>query len=190
MSGRFTGKTKDLCFKVFMSCDDEILDALSTLRNDIDLPDDVCSQLERIVCLLYRSKIYTKVNELRWIRFSNRAAEGENLPPTSGSLVLHIRRAHYISIICKKKNCETHPCLPVPTAFGWTCDAGLSQFSPVRCLNPPAVLHLVKCGCKHGCEEKCSCRKNNIPCRKVCGCCLFSCNNKTFQPGINEDYED
>lgn len=192
MSGRFAGRTKDSCFKAFMSCDDEILDALAMLGNDIDLPADVCSQLERFVCIFYRSKIYTKVNELRWFLYSNRAAEGENLPPTSGSLDLHIRRAHYISMIWRKA-CETHPCLPAPTAFGWTFDAGSSYFSPVRCLNPPApeaVLHLIKCGCKRGCEGRCSCRKNNIPCTEVCGCWVFSCNNKTVQPGINEDCED
>jgi len=61
MSGRFDGRTKDWCFKVFMSCDDEILDALAMLGNDNDLP----SQLERFVCVLYRSKIHTTVKELR-----------------------------------------------------------------------------------------------------------------------------
>ena len=45
------------------------------------------AQLERFVC------IYTKVNELRWFFYSNRAAEGENLPPTCGLLDLHIRRS-------------------------------------------------------------------------------------------------
>lgn len=108
MSGRFAGRTKDSCFKAFMTCDDEILDALATLGNIIDLPAGACSQLERVVCILYRSIIYTKVNELCWFLYSNRAAEGEHLPPTSGSLDLHIRRAHYISMIWRK-SCENYP---------------------------------------------------------------------------------
>ena len=29
------------------------------------------------VCVLYRSQIHTKINELRWLFYSNRAAEGE-----------------------------------------------------------------------------------------------------------------
>ena len=99
ISGKFAGRTKDSCSKAFMSCDDEILDALAMLGNNSDLPTDACSQLERFVCILYRSKIYTKVNELRWFLYSNHAAEGENLPPTSDSLDLHIGRAHYVSII-------------------------------------------------------------------------------------------
>ena len=90
MFWKFAGRSKDLCFKKFMSCDDEILDALAMLGSDNDLPTDECFQLECFVCILYRSKIYTKVNELRWFLYSHRAAEGENLPPTSGSLDLHI----------------------------------------------------------------------------------------------------
>ena len=113
-----------------------------------------------------RSWFYTTVKELRWFLYSNRSAEGENLPPTSGSLDLHIRRAHYTTMIWRKAD-ENHPCLPAPAAFGWTFDAGLSHFSPVRCLNKPApeaILHMINCGCKNGCEGRCSCRKNNILC--------------------------
>ena len=124
-----------------MSCDDRILDALAMLGSDIDLPADVCSQLERFVCVLYRSKIYTTVNELRWSLYSNRAAEGENLPSTSGSLEPHIRRAHYITMIWRKAD-KPHPSLPAPTSFGWTFDAASNHYSPIRCLNqtPEAVL--------------------------------------------------
>jgi len=191
-SGRFAGRTKDWCFKTFMSCDDEILDALAMLENENDLPSDACSQLEHFVCMLYRSKIYTKVNELRWLFYSNHAAEGENLPPTSGALGLHIRRAHYIAMIWRKAN-ENHPHMPTPTAFGWTFDAGSSHFSPVRRLNPPApeaILHLIKCKCKRGCEGNCSCRTNNLPCTEVCGCWIFTCNNKISQLEMNEECED
>ena len=78
ISGKFAGRTKDSCFKAFLSCDDEILDALAMLGSGNDLPTDACFQLERFVCILYRSKIYTKVNELRWFLYSNRLAEGEN----------------------------------------------------------------------------------------------------------------
>jgi len=178
-----------------MSCDDEILDALAILGNDNDLPCDTCSQLEPFVCMLYQSKIHTPVKELRWFLYSNCAAcaaEAENLPPTSGSLDVHIRHAHYVATIWRKAG-ENHPHLPAHAAFDWTFDAGASHFSPVRCLNPPApeaVLHLIKCGCKCGCEGRCNCRKNNIPCTEFCGCRVFNFNNKTSQPGINEECED
>jgi len=145
-----------------------------------------------LFCVLYQSKIHTTVKELRYFLYSNRAAEGENLPPTFGSLDLHIRRAHYIAMLWRKAD-ENHPHRPAPTAFGWTFDAGSSHFSPVRCLNPPApeaILHLIKWGCKSGCEGKCSCRKNNISGTEFCGCWVFTCNIKTSQRGINEECED
>ena len=124
--------------------------------------------------------------------YSNRAAEGENLPPTYGALDLRIRRIHYIAMIWRKAN-ENHPPLPKPTAFGWTFDAGSSHLSPVRRLNPPApeaMLHLIKRKFKRGCEGNFSFRKNNIPCTEVCGSWVFTCNNKTNQLGTNEECED
>jgi len=140
------------------------------LGNDNDLPCDICSQLERFVCILYRSIIHTTVKELCWFFYSNRAAGAENPPPSSGSLDIHIRRAHYAVMIWRKAG-ENYPRLPAPAAFDWTFDA--SHFFPVRCLKPPAleaVLHLIKCRCKCRCEGRCSCRKNNIPCTEFCGC--------------------
>ena len=152
------------------------------------------AQLERFVCMLYRSKTYTKVNELRWFLYSNRAAEGESLPPTLSSLIPHIQRAHYITMIWKKAG-VSHPCLPSPANYGWNFDAATCHFSPVRCLNPPApeaFLNLVKCGCKSGCKGKCSCQNNNIPCTEVCGCLGYSCSNmaKTGGSLVEDGHDD
>ena len=75
MSGRFAGRSKEWCFKVFMACDDDILNALESLGHR-DLSQEEYDQLERFVCQLYKSKVYTKVNEFQWFLYSNRAAEG------------------------------------------------------------------------------------------------------------------
>lgn len=91
------------------------------------------------------------------------------LPPTSGSLDLHIQRAHYIAMIWKKAG-KSHPCLPAPAAFGWALNPDVSHFSPVPCSNPPApeaVLQLIKCRCKSGCEGRCSCRKKQYPMYRI-----------------------
>ena len=45
MYGIFDGRTKTWCFKVFMSCDDEILEALALLGN-IDPSPEICAQLK------------------------------------------------------------------------------------------------------------------------------------------------
>ena len=55
-SGKFAGRTKDSCFKAFLSCDDEIMDALAMLGSNNNLPTDACFQLERFVCILIGPK--------------------------------------------------------------------------------------------------------------------------------------
>ena len=56
MSGRFAGRSKEWCFKVFMACDDDILNALESLGHR-DLSQEEYDQLERFVCQLYKSKV-------------------------------------------------------------------------------------------------------------------------------------
>jgi len=131
VTGRFAGRSKDWCFKVFLTCDRMILEALDSLGLADPLPH-VHTELERFVCLLYKSEFYTKVNELRWFLSSNRAAEGESLPPTTGSLILHIRRAHYVAMIWKKAT-EAHPDLPSPVGYGWQLHPHDNTFVPVLC---------------------------------------------------------
>jgi len=144
------------------------------------------------VCILYRSKIHTKVNELLWFLYSNRAAEGKNLLPTSGSLHIDIRQAHYMAMIWKNAG-ENYTCLSTPDDVGWTSVTCSNHYFPVRCLNTPApeaVLQLITCGCKWGCEGKCIFRKNNFPCSEMGGCLIFSCNNKTGQLRLTEDCDE
>ena len=58
MSGRFAGRTKEWCFRVFMACDDDILNDLKYLGHR-DLSQEEYDQLERrFVCQLYKSTIY------------------------------------------------------------------------------------------------------------------------------------
>jgi len=115
MSGRFAGRSKDWCFKVFLTCDiaySKILDALGALGSQSDLSPEIYAQLERFVCLIYKFEVRTKVKDLRWFLFSNRAAEGESVPPTTCSLQLRIwRAAHYIAMIWRRAT-ESHPSLP------------------------------------------------------------------------------
>ncbi len=150
-------------------------------------------QLERFVCLLYRSKTHTKVNALRWFLYSNRQAEGESLPPTSGSLTPHILRAHYIAMIWMQA-CESQPSLPSPTDYGWKSEE--NTFLPVMCLNPPApeaMTKLLKCGCKSGCKgNSCSCRSNKLPCTEVCSCLNYGCSNneQSAQNIVGDEHED
>ena len=185
MSGRFAGKTKEWCFKVFLTCDEKIWKALESLGHT-DLSADTYTHLERYVCLLYKSKVHTKLKDLRWYLYSNRAAQGESLPPTTGALNLHIQRANYIAMIWRKAT-ESHPSLPSPVEYGWQLLSDDGPYIAIRSSDPPApeaVMNLIKCGCKKGCTGLCSCRSNSIPCTELCGCVNYQCDNKpsTHEP--------
>ena len=191
--GRFAVRTKDWCLKVFLACDDIILDALASLGRDEMRPSlETMAHLERFVCLLYRSKVHTQADDFRWFLYSACGAEGESLPRTRGSLIPHILRAHYIAMVWMK-SVESHPGLPPPSEYGCTKDEG--HFVPIRCMNSPAPeapINLVKCGCKKGCVKKCSCRNNNIPCTEMCGCIEHSCSNNVneHEESVVNDIED
>ena len=97
-------------------CDSKIWKALESL-GQADPSSQVSFQLECFVCLLYKSKVHTRVEELRWFLFSNPAAEGESLPPTTGLLKLHVHRAQYMAMVWRKA-AESHPSLPSPVGYG------------------------------------------------------------------------
>ena len=167
MSERFAGRTNEWCFKVFMTCNDDTLNALESLDHR-DLSQEGIDQFVRFACQLYTFKVFTKVNNCRWFLYSNRIAE-EEIPPTTGSLTMHIQRTHYVAMIWRKAR-ESHPRLPSPADCGWQFDMTRHDYIQVRRLHLPAaaaVMNLVQCGCKRGCKRAWSCRNNYLPCREV-----------------------
>ena len=102
--------------------------------------------------------------------FSNRAAKGENLPPTFGAVVgyLHILRANFITMIWKNATLNP-PHLPSPVKFGWTFDDQTNLYIPSLCLNKPAPEAVLKTRC----HEQCGCYKSKHPCTEMCSCFLL-----------------
>ena len=70
MSERFAGRTNEWWFKLFMACDNDILNALEFLDHR-----DLSHEGYTI------SLAYTKMNDFRWFLYSNNAVEDESLPP-------------------------------------------------------------------------------------------------------------
>lgn len=128
--------------------------------------------MEGFIWKLYKSRVYTIVNELHWFWCSNHA--------TTGSLTLHIQWEYNIEMLWRKAG-ESHLCLLSPVDCGWEFDTTRHHYASVRCLNHPApadVMNLLRFGCKCGCKGTGS-QNNNIPSTEVCGCVNFSCNNQT-----------
>ena len=74
------------------------------------------------------------------------------------------------------------------TESGWNEDDGTM---PPLCLSPPApeVLELLKCGCKTGCYNACSCRKNKLLCTALCKAYEDCCTNYDRESS-SKDVED
>ena len=62
-----TGRGKEFGFKIYLSCNEDILIGLKNLGNT--LSEDDCKALERFVCVLNKNENYTNVSELRWFLY-------------------------------------------------------------------------------------------------------------------------
>ena len=180
VTGRFAGKTKEWCFKVFMESNDTTLEALTQMgQTDQNLPVETIAVLETLICRIYKSQTHASVNSLRWFLYANRQAQAEQLPPTLGSLLPMLRRVQYIPRLLLQST-VSHPNLPPPDQFCWTVESD-GRLHPVMCDNPPApeaITMLIRCNCKKGCKSRsCSCLQNTLTCTELCGCSDFECLN-------------
>ena len=88
------------CFRVFMGCDDDILNDLKYLEHRY-LSQEEYDRLERLVCQLYKYKVYIYIHKSERasvvLVLQPRSWGGDYVfPPTTGSPTLHIQRAHYV----------------------------------------------------------------------------------------------
>jgi len=103
--------------------------------------------------------------------FAQRLKEGQQLPPTLGTLIPHLNRAYYMALLWKLS--RALPTVP-NTNFLLLGMGGeqteislLRQYAPA----PEALLELRKCNCETGCIRlSCSCLKNGLTCTDMCGC--------------------
>ena len=192
-TGRFAGKSKATCFKVFMSSDDEIINAFRCLGSADDPPSGATvDALERFVCCLYKPKgsSFSKLSELRRHLFSQKHAEGERLPPTVGTLMPHILRAHFVARIWKTSNVPRYS-LPPVSDFGWnSIDDRLVPVKSLELPAPESILMLVKCSCKTDCSRaNCSCVKAHVTCTEMCSCTDL-CQNSSEQANVTDVLDD
>lgn len=175
-TGSFATKGVKQQFSAFMAADNEILEAFAAYGIHVVLPENLIRQMERYMCVLYRRAGSSSdfINDLRWTIFAQTGKEGRQLPPTKGTLIPHIHRAYYMTLVWKR-SLKPCPDLPPPTDYYWTStEAGLK---PVMCINPPApqaLLELQKCGCaaadKRCGTSRCKCFANDVSCTDMCGC--------------------
>ena len=147
--------------------------------------------LELYMCHVYVSSTHvTTVKEMRWFLFSKKQHADEKLTPTKAALEQMIKRANYVALVWKE--CGTScPDIPAPTSRGWIQDSDRLQAVPTMLLPAPkAVLEMIKCGCRGSCiTMSCSCKKHNLKCKDMCGCCETKCENRNAKEVTVESEE-
>ena len=151
---------------------EEHQERLGLLGTEANLSDVVVSGCESFVCDLYpfhRRKVHT-TDELRYLLFCQKKSKNECLPPTSDSLLQHLKRANY-QVLVWRKALTAIQALPEPAGHGWAMEEGCLK--PVYMTKDPApasLLELTTCGCKSGCETNCSCNNTGLSCSESCYC--------------------
>ena len=176
VTGRFSGKTKNSSFKLFLTLDKPILSSIAKLEQENLSKTDILN-LEHFVCMLYGAKTKTTLKDLRWKLFTQNNAEGAQLPPTYHTFLPHVNRANFVAMCWSRSTSGFIGQSIFPRKMSYIS-------SPIQ------ILELVRCGCsKKPCSDRnCSCRKNNVNCTDLCGC--DECENILRESIINGDDEN
>ena len=135
-----------------------------------ELTSEVIQSAEKFICRLYNLNDIDKCDKARVVMFCKGRSQ-ESLPPTPDAALLHIKRAHYQSMVWVQAHLA-RPVLPKVTDMRWMDDNGklipeLITLLPI----PDSCSEIVVCGCVKGClSQRCSCRKTGVRCTEACKC--------------------
>ena len=123
------------------------------------------------LCMILTPLDICNINDIRYKLFSKKGLTGDKLPPTLGSLILHLKRANYQCYIWKLA-CTEILSLPSPIHNGWIEKNGALKLDfMVEKSVPEAISELMRCQCKRGCKNNsCGCRKAKLSCTGACFC--------------------
>ncbi|KAG1671241.1 Protein AF-10 [Nymphon striatum] len=140
ITGKFGGKGKKTCWKIFEQLDNnsgnEMVHALTQLGATETMTESTASALEAFVCKLYINETkLTSIADARWWLFKRKQAKAENMLPTTDALLPALQRAHYQAMIWYN-DIVANPKLSSPQSYGWNLVDG--TFKEVMILLPPA----------------------------------------------------
>ncbi len=193
-TGRFCRIGKATWFKLFLAAEDDIIEALATLCEDVNVSEELQVTLAQFVCSAYCPKGIQLLNipELRWHMFCKYMAESEKMPPTMGALKQHILRAHIEARVWGQAAVAEQKLLD-PLKNGYYKDSSCENLKPTTTdvlPAPEAIVELVRCQCKGNCaSNRCSCRFRDLPCTDLC-LCSSQCENDIDIHYSNRDSDD
>ncbi|KXJ20012.1 hypothetical protein AC249_AIPGENE15286 [Exaiptasia diaphana] len=166
------GIGKSTAWKVLTS-DRIIQQHLSTLGDDLPIRLSTVTSAEAFICRLYSTdgKRLEHTDEVRHYLFCQKNST-DKLPPTSESVVHHIKRANFQTAVWKKSLVAMQN-LPSPQGNGWevTEEGQLKPVLMTRSPAPTSIIELTRCQCiRSECKKNCSCKLNNLVCTEACRC--------------------
>ena len=143
------------------------------LLGDRRMDKETVTKCEAFICDLYtcpKQKPRTS-DELRYVLFCQKKQKSETLPPTSDSLLQHLKRANY-QIIVWGSSIEDVQHLPPPEDNRWDNECAILK--PVLMTKEPAprsLLELTTYQCKKSrCQSKCSSNSTGLSCTESSFC--------------------
>jgi len=131
---------------------------LALAHKPLEVSSRCVEQLERFVVLMYdRTSSKTSINDARKQLFAQKGRALDTIPQTSAGLVEHTKHAAYQAGHCWGQALLPSPVLPSPQEWGWTMGDGI--WKPFWTTLPDVMKscqELVRCGCKKGCQGRCS----------------------------------
>ena len=168
----FRGKGKKTAWQAWDVCPEvthvfKKLSSYPAVIEDADL-----NLLERFVINMYdKNSTADKVDEVRLDLFARKQRSYDAIPPTSASLVQHVKRSVFQAAciwgqatVCKMQ-------IESPANWGWQKDGEVWK---VLWSKLPAIAEscqqLTKCGCKTDCRGRCKCYRFSLKCTQLCSC--------------------
>ena len=141
-------------------------------KSECALTDEILEKIEEYVVLLYSKTSEAKrVNEARQQLFAKGTRSLENIPPTQGALVQHVRRAVIQAGYIWGQALNVHQEVFSPTEWGWK-DSENGLIPNWKDLPEASVAceELICCSCKKSCQGKSKCFRANLCCTTLCAC--------------------
>ena len=126
----------------------------------------------KLFCILYGKSNEVDINKVRLHSFLQNKIP-EVLTHNKNALYLHIKQAHYQSLIQKKANCPRLFILPEASVFGWELTE-TGMLKPIL-MTKDTILHselkFTFCSFITACNtNRCGCRKLKLTCSLYCKC--------------------
>ena len=170
-------------------------ESLAGVGQSPDVDEETVKKAEAFMCSLYtiKNRIPATADEARYLLFCQKAQNNLLLPPTSDSLLQHIKRANYQAYVWRKALVSRQD-LPSPAGHGWKIED--NAMCPHLMTKPPApanILELTNCQCSTSlCTRNCSCSSNGLACTEACRCMADdNCHNPNKACDYDsDDYDD